>query len=266
MNIEWHRFGAADETGRALADAVLRVLEDAARERGEASLVVSGGSTPLPFFAALKGFIPAPLAARLTVTLADERCVAADHPDSNEYLVRQHLLLPQMRFAPLSPAPLLSSPRKQGEEKEYVAPSSLPKREDTSLFIPPLLAGEGKGGGTIEDKGRGNRWGGIFDAVVLGMGEDGHTASLFPHHPQLAAALVPDAPDCIAIHGAPKPPPERLTLSARRLMESRHLFIHIAGQSKHTVLQKAASSGDATAYPIAHFLRHPQCKVFWSEE
>lgn len=209
MSYKFHDFASAAQTAQTLACDVATCLTVATTLHGRASLVVSGGSTPIAFFEALKPLLPS-IASLLTVTLADERCVSSTHPDSNERLVREHLLLPSMLFVPLN-----------------------------------------------------HRWHmeGAFTVVVLGMGEDGHTASLFPHHPQLAEAMTDDAPDVMAIHGAPKPPPERITLSARRLLDTQHLFIHITGEAKHATLERAK----AASLPITRFLHHPHCSVYWSK-
>lgn len=210
MSYNLHEFVSPEQTAQTLACDVATRLTVAAEMYGCASLVVSGGSTPLPFFEAIKPLL-APIAPLLTITVADERCVPPDHPDSNEKQVRDHLLLPSMQFVRLN-----------------------------------------------------NDWhmDGTFTAVVLGMGDDGHTASLFPHHPQLAAAMTDDAPDVALILESPKPPAERFTLSARRLLDAQHLFIHITGEAKRSVLESA----EAAALPIARFLQHPHCSVYWSEQ
>lgn len=210
MSYNFHECATPEHAAQALAQQVATLLTTAVEIYGHASLVVSGGSTPVPFFQALKPLF-APIARHVVVTLADERCVLPNHPDSNERLVREHLLPPDAQFVPLS----------SGWHME-----------------------------------------GTFNAVVLGMGEDGHTASLFPQHPQLAEAMTDDAPDIVAIHDAPKPPPERLTLSARRLLNTQHLFIHITGEAKRAALESAEAAG----LPITRFLHHPHCHVYWSAQ
>ena len=82
---------------------------------------------------------------------------------------------------------------------------------------------------------------GDFDFVLLGLGEDGHTASLFPGHDWGDA---PDAPDVLAVHGAPKPPPERVSLSAARFGRAREVWFLVAGADKRAALARWRA-GDA---------------------
>ena len=228
MSIKWHSFASPAQTGAELAATVAKILTDAIAARGMATLVVSGGSTPIPFFAALQTMKLA--WDRITITLTDERFVGRHHADSNEHLLRRHMLHAESPFIPLW--------REGLSLQECAAAAS----SDLTAISKP------------------------FDVTILGMGEDGHTASLFPHHPQLRAALAADAPDCMAIDSAPKPPPSRLTLSAKRLMSSEHVFIHIAGPSKRAVLNSTSEHTSPNERPIAVFLRHPNAHVYWSKK
>ncbi len=99
---EWHEYPDAIRTAEALAAQVATLLAQAVATRGAAWLVVSGGNTPVPFFKRLKYTLPPDMSSRLTLTLADERCVPNTHPDSNEKLVREYLLSPEMTFSPLN--------------------------------------------------------------------------------------------------------------------------------------------------------------------
>src|SRR5690606_13580102 len=108
--------------------------------------------------------------------------------------------------------------------------------------------------------------------IVLGMGGDGHTASLFPHDAALAQALDEgdDAPRCLAIEAPtlPNVPVARLTLTRRALLDARLLALHIAGPAKWALLQEVAQPGPVEAYPIRLAL-HQQavpCRVFHTDQ
>jgi 6-phosphogluconolactonase len=89
-----------------------------------------------------------------------------------------------------------------------------------------------------------------IDVAVLGMGEDGHTASFFPAAEQLRAALDPTGEAlCLALR-PPVAPHDRMTLSLAALLRSRHLYLHVTGEKKFAVLQEALEGDDAIALPI----------------
>ena len=102
-----------------------------------------------------------------------------------------------------------------------------------------------------------------FDVVVLGMGTDGHTASLFPDGDQLREALADDAPPLLAIT-APGAPEPRVTMSLRRINATRSCFLHLEGTPKHETLRRALRTGPTEAMPIRAFLRQssPQIHLY----
>jgi len=99
-----------------------------------------------------------------------------------------------------------------------------------------------------------------FDAVVLGMGEDGHTASLFPGAPGTAAALDVDRPERVAFVTPASAPHRRISLTLRALLDARAVMILIQGEGKRAAIEWAAQSEPAT-YPIAAFLKHGKVPV-----
>lgn len=227
-NVREHRF----ETSEALVDDLRRRIADtltqAVREIGAASLVVSGGSTPGPLFDALSE-TPLPW-EHVHVTLADERWVPPDHEASNESLVKQRLL--QNRAA---------------------------KAKWTSLVTSDATPEEGAA--VIEERlGRIPR---PLDVVILGMGTDGHTASLFPQAPELAAGLDPETSRaCLAVRppGAAHP---RLSLTARALKDSRWRILHLRGDAKWQVYRQATEPGPVADMPIRDLLQ-AGLDVYWS--
>lgn len=228
-HIVWHSFDSKEACAKALANDLAKHLKEAQSSRKHSSLVVSGGGTPLPMFKALK---EAPLDwAKVTVTLADERWVGASDNDSNEKLVRENLLPSASKFVSLKNS---APSAEEGEEKANQAIAAIAES---------------------------------FDAVVLGMGGDGHTASLFPNHAKLSEALDLNNPKhCMAINDAPKPPPERMTMTASALLNSHWLVIHITGEDKLAVLEKALKEGDSTELPIAAFLHQKDVPIaiYWA--
>lgn len=214
-----------------LAAEVITALQQGLAARGAASLAVPGGRTPLPLFRALR---EAPLDwARVSVTLTDERWVPEADLASNAALVRGGLLqgpAAAARFFPL---------------------------HDGS----PVAAGAAQGvWRSLQDM----HW--PLDAVVLGMGEDGHFASLFPGNPGLAQALDPAAtPGCVAMH-APVAPQERMSLNLAALGYTRRLFLLVGGDAKYRLLLRAAREGAASQWPVGALmaLRNPVPEVYWA--
>ena len=212
---EFKVFSDAADLARQLADRIRHLLNEAIRSRGRASLVVSGGSTPVPLFETLS---TADLAwNKVVITLADERWVAPDDPDSNERLVRAHLL-----------------------KNRAVA------AEFTSLKTPDVTAAAGE----AACNRRLRQIPLPFDVLILGMGGDGHTASLFP-----GAAALPSALDitqerlCMAV-SPPAAPHDRITLTLPALLNSRQIFVHITGASKQQVYETALGGESPEEMPI----------------
>ncbi len=207
----------------ALATAVADDLRDAIRARGSATLVLSGGTTPRRFLEALGR---QPLAWRaVAVTLADERWVPVDHARSNERLVRDCLLHGDAAAATFVPLylPEASEPEVALADIEAnIAALSLP-----------------------------------FDVVVLGMGNDGHCASLFPGGDRLDEALRADGAALVLPMRAPDAGEPRITLTLPALAQTRAMYLHIEGAEKKSVLERALSrTAPFERAPIATVLEH----------
>ncbi|WP_295515289.1 6-phosphogluconolactonase [uncultured Pseudomonas sp.] len=211
----------------ALAEAVSTALREALAARGEALLIVSGGRSPVPF---LERLAKAELDwAKVVVTLADERWVPIDDPDSNAGLLRKHLF---------------QGPAAAAQFVDLYSPANTPE-EGLALTEARLRDALG-----------------TPDVLVLGMGDDAHTASLFPGSPGLEEAVDP-ASERLSFPGlAPSAPQRRVTLSRAYLSRARQQILAIQGAGKRQVLETALAEGDELATPIKAFLREPLV-VYW---
>ena len=221
---DWHRFAGAAELDRALAGHIARALATDVQGNGHASLAVSGGSTPKGMFQQLSN---RELDwSKVWLTLVDERCVTSDSEDSNERLLRLHLL--QQRAAGARFVGMASTGA-TGLEQLGREIAAIPKP---------------------------------FSVVVLGMGGDGHTASWFPQATNLAALLDPDNPAEVAVTDPVTAPHRRLTLTLAAVLNSREIIIHITGEAKRALLECARTQD----YPVAAILeqRTTPVTIWWA--
>jgi 6-phosphogluconolactonase len=185
---------------RAAAD-VARYLRRLREEYGVAHLALSGGTTPGRTYELLAA-APTELAG-VEIWFADERCVAPDDEQSNYRLAAETLLAP----AGIAPEHVH---RMEGE---------LGPDEGARRYARALRDGVARTDGQLP----------VLDLIVLGVGPDGHIASLFPGSPALDAG---DRELCLGIHDSPKPPPERITLSLGVLRAARRCLLLATGASK----------------------------------
>lgn len=187
---------------REAADAVVAGLAAGLAARGSATLVATGGRSPAPVYDLLSASLLD--WGKIAVTLSDDRFVSPHDPDSNERLVRERLLAghaASARFVPLS---------RQAADPQAAA----------RLAEPEVRALGG------------------FDVVLLGMGEDGHVASLIPGSPVLDRGMDPAGPDLVmgVPAGVGSPPLARVTLTLPALLQARLTLILVSGATKRAVL------------------------------
>lgn len=202
-------------TPAAIAAHVAHALRAAIAARGQASLAVSGGKSPIPMFEALRE--QALDWAKVTVVLVDERVVPRDHADSNTALVARHLLQGQAAAARFLPFFREVAPQFNAEVLDALV---LDASDRTAALPWPL------------------------DVVVLGMGEDAHTASLFPGAPGYARAIATD--QRLAWVVPDTAPHARISFTLSALLAARALVLSIAGTSKLAVYRRAAEKADET--------------------
>lgn len=216
--VQQHLFATAELTAKALAQAVAAALRDGLQRRGRASLIVPGGRTPALFLDQLAA--QELQWSNVVVSLSDDRQVPIDHADSNEATVRRHLL----QKAATS-AQLISLVRPAFEPDQQLAIA-----ERTLAAMPRPV-----------------------DAAVLGMGEDGHTASLFPNANGTAEALDARRPQSVARIDPTGALHRRISLTLRALLDARTVMILIQGERKRDAIERAATS-DPQQHPIAAVL------------
>ena len=229
-SLTWHTFPTPAAQAAALAEAVANCLRDCLHTQGHAVLAVSGGRSPVAFFEVLaQQKLNWP---NVTITLVDERLVPPQHADSNAALVLRHLLqhtATAARFLPLV------------DEQTDVSDPAAALAEAEAAFPSP-------------------------DIAVLGMGADGHTASLFPQAPQLAAAVSPECRSKL-VHTSPiTAAHERIGMSLNALAAVPQLFLSIQGADKRSVLEQAAAM-PLSERPISLLLHrvNVHCQVYYAD-
>ncbi len=226
-----HKFPDRDTQAVALAEHIAARLRTALEVRGHALMAVSGGSTPQAFFAHLAQQVLD--WEHVRITLVDERWVPADDPRANAALVRSTLLQHAARAA---------------------------------IFVPLYTGAATPEAGLAEATARINALPLPFDAVVLGMGEDGHTASFFPGGDHLGVALNLHNRAPVLPMRAPSAGEPRITLALATLLETRALYLLINGAGKREVLADAQFGlGPAQHYPVRAVLTQNRVpvSVYW---
>jgi 6-phosphogluconolactonase len=227
-----HRHADAAALAAALATRLQQIIDAAIDARGQALLALAGGRTPMPAYRLLAACaLPW---ERVTVIATDERWVSAGHPARNDDEIAESLAAARsLRILPLVPI-------------EAAHPPTLATATASLAGLPP------------------------FDAVLLGMGLDAHTASLFPGAAGLAAALDPAATQdaCVLVPDPlpPEAPYPRVSLTAARLLRARRLLLAVNGEAKRAAWQAACAVEDPACAPISLFARQADVpfEMHWS--
>ncbi|HEY5045446.1 MAG TPA: 6-phosphogluconolactonase [Solirubrobacteraceae bacterium] len=224
-------FADAEATAVRAAEEIARQVQRARAARGVAHLALSGGSTPARTYELLATALPD--WDGVEVWFADERCVPPEDEESNYRLADETLLRP----AAIDPARVHRMEGELGPEAgarryaealgEHVSPA-----EESSSSLP------------------------VLDLIALGIGPDGHVASLFPGAPTLDAG---EQAICLGVHASPKPPPERITLSLAVLRAARHCLLLATGAGKAYAI--AAALAEPSRQVPASLLRRERLSV-----
>ena len=230
MTLTINEFNTTSELDLSLTDFTVTQLQKSIDEKGNASMVVSGGSTPQAFFRNLSeqdidwGSV--------YLTLADERCVLDVHKDSNARMVREELmqnLAAEINFEPL-----------------YIQGES--QMNCQQRFINHRIFSD------------------TYDVVILGMGEDGHTASIFPRAIEREQALNLNTMSNVLLTNPVTVTPLRITQTRKRLLNTRSLALHFTGEKKRKVFDQACEAANAEL-PISYFVHQDlvPLNVFYSQ-
>lgn len=207
----WHAVADGLVLQQAAIEIILASAAQAIHERGQFHLVLAGGNTP-------RGIYHGLCAAKTDwsawhIYFGDERCLPPDDSARNSRMAAEVWL----DRVPIPPLQL------------HAIPGELGAFQAARMYAETLQ--------TVGD----------FDLVLLGLGEDGHTASLFPDHEW---GTAPGSPDTLAVLDAPKPPPQRVSLSAARLSRARHVIFLVSGESKHRAVTEWRAGKDIPARVI----------------
>lgn len=215
-----HAFTTQPKLLDALSQQIVKDLLEAIRCNGKASLLVSGGSTPKPLFEMLRR-VDLPW-EKVVVGLCDERWVPSTHEDSNELFVKTHLLQEhagRARFIGMY----------------YDGVSSVEAQQTCTDTLKQELF--------------------PFDVMILGMGTDGHTASLFPENERLEKAFDLNRNEiCIAIEPTTAPH-ARMSLTRSAILSAKHLYLHFEGKEKLDVYREVISGDDMNELPVRSILQ-----------
>lgn len=191
----WHTFRNAGELEQAATRTIIDAAQDAIAKRGAFYMVLAGGNTPRNVYQSLRATPTAWNAWH--IYFGDERCLPPEHAERNSLMAQQawlnHVTIPPQQI--------------------HIIPAELGAEAAAERYDQELAAV------------------GDFDLVLLGLGEDGHTASLFPGHDWNAATAA-----VLPVHDAPKPPPDRVSLSAARLGHARTVLFLVSGSGKQQAI------------------------------
>ncbi|MFA7241968.1 MAG: 6-phosphogluconolactonase [Sulfuricellaceae bacterium] len=211
QTVRWHLYPSAEAVRKKAVAVIFRAAGEAIARSGVFRLVLAGGTTPQAVYEALRE-MPADW-PKWQIWFGDERCLPPDHPERNSRMARDAWL----DHVPLPAARIYAIPAELGAE-----------------------AGAAAYAGMLRDVPE-------FDLVLLGLGEDGHTASLFPGQPWGADCAAPAA---LAVRDAPKPPAARISLSAWRLGLARQVIFLVTGTGKSAAVQRWRGGAELPASAV----------------
>ena len=229
MALTQSKFRTTELLNAAFTRKITKLLRDGIEENGRASLVVSGGRTPAELFNALsKSNLEWD---KVDVSLADERWVDNSDDASNEKMLRAKLLINNAANANFIP---LKTQHSDATDAVLTCTDNL-----YNMRTP-------------------------FDVLILGMGEDGHTASLFPCSQQISQGLDLESGNTYIAVQPTTAPNQRMSLTLPALLNSNKIFLHVTGESKKEVLNTVLSDDDALVMPIRAVINNADVALLWA--
>ena len=229
MALTQSKFRTTQQLNTAFVRKITKLLRDGIEENGRASLVVSGGRTPADLFDALSK--TSLEWEKVDISLADERWVDNNDDASNEKMLRSKLLINNAAIANFVPLKTQHT-----DANDAVATCT----ENLHAMHTP------------------------FDALILGMGEDGHTASLFPCSEQIQQGLDLESGETYIAVQPNTAPNQRMSLTLPAILNSNQIFLHLTGDSKKQVLDTVLADDDALAMPIRAVIRQADVELLWA--
>lgn len=228
--MQWYEFDCLDDCENALLADLAHQLQINGQANTLQTLALAGGNTPKPLY---EKFSQQPWDwEHILITLTDERWVDRNHPDSNEAMLKQCLFHDYAKIAQFLGLKNSESTPEVGQ----IRTAHLMKQNASSL-----------------------------DFVILGMGEDGHFASIFPDMDNTQQLLdVNQSEPCLAARPKDKPP--RLSLTLSYLLSAKQIYLFITGQAKRTLIHEQLNASTAEHLPVYYLLTQSLCPVsiYWS--
>lgn len=229
MPLHIESFNDQNALSNQFAKQIAEFLQHSIQQHGRASLVVSGGRTPLALFNALSEI---DLAWHVVdITLADERWVDGNHEASNTAMVKSQLM------------------------QNYAASAN---------FVELKTDCDNAADGISEAEENLRKMHQPFTVLILGMGEDGHTASLFPCSEQLSQGLdMQSGKICLAVQPT-SAPHQRISMTLPTLINSENIFLHLTGQRKKEILEDILANYTEVEKPIKAVIDRAPVTLMWA--
>ena len=227
-HIDWYVTNNSESSDIDLSHRIGQILTQSITEYGCASIAVSGGRSPIGLFKELSKINLD--WSKVELTLVDERWIDAKNEDSNELLVRKHLIKNEATHIKFFPIKSSAKSVKEGQilHEQVLKQVKLP-----------------------------------FDVIILGMGDDGHTASLFPCCKELTQAMDLKNPQKCIVTKPKSAPYERISLTFATISKAKQLILHLRGSSKLHTFELAMTLKDAKKMPIYAFTEL-SLEIYWS--